>query len=389
MRLAELAARLPGGRLATPDDNASILAFFDRAATQTSAFALRYRRSPDFFRLLRYQGERAHVILAVDERGDVVGLSSISLRPAWVDGVASTVGYLGDLRIGMRRALVASWRSVMADVVGRSREIEELADCSRWLTAILDDNQVARRALQSGRAGAPTCVPIAAFTMRNVVARLPLARLLGRRSSSPWRARYVAPADEGRLAEFYEARQRALPCGFRGELERRLTAWDGLRASDFIIVTEGDGDTIVGCAAPWAPWGAKQIHVSRLPTPMRLLERASRLLPLRNVRVPRAGDPLRIAYLTHLTFAAGLQDVERRDVFRVVLDHVFDRWRDVDWHCLAIADFADWDLGRAMAGYVQSTVPITVYAVTPGGKSHEGASEWCSRGPPAFEIATV
>ncbi|MEP7347141.1 MAG: hypothetical protein ABI877_17860, partial [Gemmatimonadaceae bacterium] len=161
LRLAELVERVPGGRLATPADNERILAFFDRAPMQTSSFALLYRRSPDFFRLLRCQGERAHVLISVDDRGELRGLGSISLRAGWVDGSATTVGYLGDLRIGFHRESIAHWRRLYSDVIARSCEIEELADCTHWLTTILDDNRLARRTLASGRADAPAYVPIA------------------------------------------------------------------------------------------------------------------------------------------------------------------------------------------------------------------------------------
>jgi len=141
VRLAELVQRVPGARLATPDDNARILDFFDRSPMQTSAFALLYRRSPDFFRLLRYQGGRAHVLIFVDGQGDVRGLGTLSLRAAWVDGRAATVGTLGDLRIGFYRDAITHWRRLVSDVIARSREIDEVADCTHWRTTIMDDNR--------------------------------------------------------------------------------------------------------------------------------------------------------------------------------------------------------------------------------------------------------
>lgn len=385
MRLAELVQHVPGGRLATPDDNARILAFFDRMPMQTSAFALLYRRSPDFFGLLRYQGDRAHVLILVDNRGDVTGLGTISLRKAWVGGLATTVGYLGDLRIGFHREAITHWRRMFSDVIARSRDIDEVSDCTHWLTTIMDDNRLARRVLASGRADAPTCVPIAPFTMRNVVARIPLARANGH--PSRWRLRRAEPADKDRLAEFFEIENRRIPFGFRGELARRLAGWDGLTVSDFVIASVGH--SIVACTAPWSASSAKQMLVSNMSMPMRLLERASTLLPAGMVRLPRAGEPLRVAYLTHLTFAASLTDGDRLNVFRAMLGRVFDRWPTVDWHCLAFADFAEWNLGRALQGYIQQTVPITIYAVLPPGSAAEDAHAVCAEAPPAFEMATV
>jgi len=55
MKLAELVARYPDTRLATPADNAPILDFFERTPMHTPAFDVQYTRRPDFFTLLRYQ----------------------------------------------------------------------------------------------------------------------------------------------------------------------------------------------------------------------------------------------------------------------------------------------------------------------------------------------
>jgi hypothetical protein len=383
-RLADVVECVPGGRLATADDNDRILAFFDRTPMMTSAFALQYRRSPDFFTLLRYQSDRFHVLISVNRRGEVTGLGTVSLRPAWVDGQPTTVGYLGDLRIAFDRAAIRHWRQVFGDVIGRAADIEELASCTHWFTTILDDNRLARRVLASGGHGAPACVPIAPFTMRNVVVRMPLARTNERRS--PWQVRWAEPADLGRLTAFIESENRSLHGGFRGELARRLATWDGLAISDFVIASRGD--SIVACAAPWSASKAKQMLVSRLPASMGLLERASQLLPGGWLRLPRAGDALRVAYLTHLTFAARLTDPDRLAVFRAMLDRVFDRWPGVDWHCLAFADFAEWNLGRVMRGYIRQSVPITVYAVLPPGSAPANAGRPAGN-PPAFEMAMV
>lgn len=383
VRLAELVESVPRRRLATPDDNERILAFFDRTPMMTSAFALQYRRRPDFFRLLQYQSDHFHVVISQSPRGDVTGLGSISLRRAWVDGRATTAGYLGDLRIGFDRLAIREWRRLFCQLITHSADIRELGDCTDWYTTILDDNRLARRVLASGRADAPTLVRIAPFVMRNVVARWPLARTA---PASPRAVRWAGPADAERLMEFIERENRPLHLGFRGEAVRRLAVWDGLAISSFVVALEGE--TIVACAAPWSASAAKQILVSRLPVPMRVLERASALLPGGRLRLPRAGEPLRVAYLTHLTLASTLTDAARLRTFRAMLDLVFDRWPAHDWHCLAFADFAEWDLGRALGGYIQQTVPISLYAVLPPGSDPDGARQDTGR-PPAFEMATV
>jgi len=395
MRLAELVARYPNTRLATPADNTRILDFFERTPMHTSAFDVQYTRRPDFFKLLRYQSDRAFVILTEDDAGRVRSLATASLRPGWVSGHPTTIGYFGDLRVRPDRVFSNAWRRLFADLVTRASDIEELADCTHWFTTVIDGNRAALAALgndhrsartaQSARRSLqPSLVPIGPFTMRNLIMRLPL---VGRsRVGGAWEVCDARTADGPALTAFFEEENRLVPLGFRGELARRMLCWDDLSIRDFVYAADDRG--IAACMAPWSPSAAKQTIVSRVPTALRLLGRGARALPSPPVRVPEPGEPLRMPYLTHLTFASRLTPDVRARVFRGMLDRLFDRWRGADWHCIAVCDFDAWGLGRALRGFVQQTVPITVYAVVPPGRAPE-AGAMTSAGPPAFEMAMV
>ncbi|MEP6692955.1 MAG: hypothetical protein ABJD07_17490 [Gemmatimonadaceae bacterium] len=383
MRLADFVARYPGGGLGAPSDNARILDFFDNAPMATSSFAVRYRRAPNFFALLEHQAERAHVFLSVGDDGAVRTVGSVSLRPGWIDGRATTVGYLGDLRVGFDRRVIAQWRRFYAELLAHAHEIDELADCTHWYTAILDDNRAARLALGRERADAPAYVPLARFRMRNLVARLPLAGT----SSRSRRVRRAMPSDAPRIAAFFDAANSGLAFGFRDELARRLSTWRGLAIDDFIFVEEGE--EIVACVAPWSAAAVKETVVSRVPPALRAAGGVMRAMPRAPLRVPRAGEALRMLYLTHLAFAAHTTaDARRRDV-AAMLGVVFDQWRDAPWHCAALCDFDAWRLGDALRGYVQQTVPITVYAVVPPKMPRAAARAMGAGRPPAFEMAMV
>lgn len=387
MKLAELVARVPTVRLAGAADNERILDFFEREPMRTTGFAVQYRRRPDFFALLRCQGDRAHVLVSEDRAGRIQGVGTLSLRPAWIDGEPTTVGTFGDLRVRLDRDLAAQWRRLFGGLVAQAAEIDELADCAHWLTVVLDDNLPARRALAGARGGLPRVERLAPFTMRNLLLRLPRRR----RRDPRWRVAPAGASDRAALEAFFEEENRRLPFGFRGELERRLRCWPRLRLADFALGRDDGG--IVACVAPWSPLEAKQTVVSRLPPALRALGKASSWLPVPPLRVPAAGEPVRALYLTHLVFAQRLDAAARRSVFRALLDHLFDGWEDPDWHCVALCDFAAWDLGAELRGFVQQTVPISVYAVSPdangdGATARNGAPAM-SAVPPAFEMAMV
>jgi hypothetical protein len=383
MRLAELVARYPNARLATPADNERILAFFERTPMRAAAFEVQYLRRPDFFKLLRYQSDRAFVLLTEDDARGVRSVATASLRPGWVDGRPTTVGYLGDLRVAFDRVFSRAWRQLFADLVTRTHEIEELADCTHWFTTIIDGNRAALAALTNDhRPDQPSLVPIGPFTMRNLIMRLPL---VGSRSSAGhWHVCDASERDRADLTTFFEEENRHVPLGFRGELTRRMSCWDGLSIADFVYAADDRG--IVGCVAPWSPSAAKQTVVSRVPTALRLVGRGARVFPSPPVRVPEPGEPLRTPYLTHLTFASRLAPEARARVFRSMLDRLFDRWRGADWHSVALCDFEAWNLGRRLRGFVQMTVPITVYAVVP---PRQRLHVTPMLGPPAFEMAMV
>ena len=279
MRLAELVARYPNTRLATPADNARILDFFERTPMHTSAFDVRYTRRPDFFKLLRYQSDRAFVMLTEAEDGSIRSLATATLRPGWVNGQPTTIGYLGDLRVSLDRVFSRAWRRLFADLVTQAADIEELADCTHWFTTVIDGNraalaalgndtraeQLARRLRRSHTTVARADRSVHDAQSRSCVCRSRDGRARAVRGTCPTRL----PRPSAALTAFFEEENRLVPFGFRGELARRLLCWDGLSIADFVYAADERG--IAACVAPWSPSAAKQTVVSRVPTTLRLL----------------------------------------------------------------------------------------------------------------------
>jgi len=386
MRLQDFLSRYPGTRVASAADNERLLEFFEAAPMRTSGFEVRYQRRPDFFRLLAHQGDRAYVVMGEEPDGSVAGVGTLSLRPGWVEGRATTVGYLGDLRVRPGRRRSHLWRRIFAELLAESARVDEVSDCEHWLTAILDGNREARRALDGRHAEAPQLVPLAAFEMRNLMARLPVPW-------SRWRAHprlrvfHASAAEAPSLENFLETVNRTRPFGFREPLARRLERWQGLRLEDFVCAADDQG--VVACAAPWSPAPVKQTLVSRVPGWLRGLSALTAILPGHPLRVPGAGEALRAPTLTHVCFAERLGEAERVRVFRALLERILVTLADDDWHCLSLCDFRAWGLGRGLRDFVQQTVPISLYAVVAPGRSTDSARALAASGPPAFEMAMV
>ena len=387
MRLETFLEGYPLVRLAVAADNDRILEFFDRKGLAASSFEVRYLRGPDFFKLLGHQCDRWFVFLSEDAQGNVRGIGSLGLRPGWMDGKPATIGYLGDLRVDADRALARLWRRIFFELMSRPGEIDELADCEHWYTVVLDANQGYLNNFRSrgSRPDRLELLPIARFTMRNLVFRIPLPRP---RTGASWTISNATEGERQILTEFFEETNARSPMGFRGELQRRLRVWEGLRLEDFIVARDEQG--VVACFAPWDPSPVKRTVVSRLPLSLRFLGAIARRLKRIPLRIPAAGGELRALYLTHLVFADRLEHPMRGRVVRAMLDRLFDdgfRSRH-DWHCVSLCDFEEWSLGAQLGNYVQETLPISIYAVSPADRSRAVADRWSGMRP-EFEMAMV
>ncbi len=384
MRLSDVIRGVPGARLATPEDDPRVLAFFDESPMGTARFEIAYRRSPEFFRLLRYQADRAFVFLSEGDDARVRGIGSLSVRPGWVDGEPAQVGYLGDLRIAHDRRLLVHWRRAYAELVTRAAELDELGGPTHFVTAVMDENALARAALVRRRRDGPVYLPLSSFRMRTIVARRPWAR----RRAHPLVARPAVPSDLPAMSALFEARQRARLFGYRGDLERRLRVWDDLGLHRFYVVEDRAG-ALHGMTAVWAPTRAKTTLVSRLPPELAVAGAIARVLPgVPMVRLPRAGEPLRIGYLTCLELEGSLGARDREHALGALLDEVHRVERRKPWHGLALPEHEGFSLGRALDPFVTNDVPISLYTVHPPGTTRAPYDAPRSE-PPAFEMALV
>src|SRR5512133_1633844 len=113
-------------------------------------------REPSYFRAVALEGPFHQVAVARDqETGEVVGMGTRSIRPAYLNGEVRDIGYLGQLRVLHR----AGEKSVVARGLAQGFEfMKRLHADGRtpfYLTSIVADNLPARRLLTAGLPGYP------------------------------------------------------------------------------------------------------------------------------------------------------------------------------------------------------------------------------------------
>ena len=375
MDLNELLQDFPGVRLATPADNQGILRFFNETELRGGRLELQIDRSPDFFSLLGLQAEETFVFLFEDGNKNVQGIATILVRPGFIQGQLTKVGYLGDLRTRFHRGPIRAWRGIFQKIL--SGEVREFSGVRHWITAVINANSRAHLALVQSKRGGHRYDLLTPYWMVNVFAR----PLLRRTTKGP-RIRRAQQGDLENVSRFLEEENRSQAFGFSfsSELPRRLMNWPGLEMRNFLLAEDEKGN-LLGCLAPWESSSVKRIRVSRLPATLRVL---APLLP-----APVAmGKNLRILYLTHLTVRGSLAARDRLGVFRAMFDEAWNESRNQGIHMVSFCSFASQPWQKALEPAFHQAIPMTLFSV-----SHAEAPQpnWsCAELlQPGFEMALV
>ncbi len=175
MKLNDLLGRHPLCHLGTPEDNEKILKFYQTVPMKGSKLAIRYDRSPDFFKFLECHSDTFFVFWF--GTSDVVeGIGTVVLRPGYVNGESTTVGYLGDLRFNNNRRMALAWRKFYSDLLKSAPFIEEFNGVRHFLTAIMDENKSASNALNNNAKNTFQYVPKSSYEMINIFKRKPFQK---------------------------------------------------------------------------------------------------------------------------------------------------------------------------------------------------------------------
>lgn len=280
-----------------------------------------FRREPSYFAGSQLQGETAQVIKCTDRsNGTLVGLGSRLTLHAFVNGIPTRIGYLGDLRA----APAYRGGTLLARGYRFLRQLHEQDPVPFYYSLILEGNQTALSNLTGARAGLPHYRDMGKILSPAI--HLDMARRAVRETGLRFVQGHADQLDEimaflrreyarKQLAPVYHASDFATP---------RLR---DLQPGDITLALRGQ--RVVGTLAAWDQSRFRQTHIERYSTPLalmrpgyNLLARVSPLKPL-----PAPGD--RIPYF-YLAFVA----TEGNDpaIFRALLAQVYESRRRGPWH---------------------------------------------------------
>jgi hypothetical protein len=367
-------SEFPSVRVATPEDNDKILAFYDKSALSGKSIKLRSVRSPDFFGLLRYQSDSFTVLLDEDSSGALRGVATLTHRAGYLAGKKQEIAYLGDFRVAFDRHAMRNWRRFYSLLL----ETNPVPT----ITCVIDENLSAQNALiRQQRKNGFQYELLAPYRMVNVLGRVPWARK-GAALAPGLSARRATAADLPALEAFLDRQARSRAFGYcygSGELRRRLDSWPSLKPESFFLLEDSKG--IAACFALWSPAPSKVNVIERLPWHFSLYR------PL--IRFPKIGSPLKAMYLTHLEVERTRPAAERRALFAGLFDWMSAQAWERDWHMVSFCDFPTLGMGDSLKGrFLTQEVPMKLFTVR-----HVDAEPLelmkRDREEPGFEIALV
>ncbi len=298
--------------LARPEDDPEIRRLL-RENPMEGAIRLSLEREPDAFQALAVEGDsHVTVVARAPGGGRIVGLGTRSVANAFVNGEPCRLGYLSQLRVdrearGKRRLLAAGYAAL--------RETRGADEAPFDITAIVADNDIARRLLGATLPGLPRYRELSGF----VTLVLPVLRPSLRPSSV--RIESGAPERMAEVAACLERNRRryqAAPFFSAAELQSPDRS-RGLAPKDFQLAVGTDG-VLLGCLALWDQRGFKQAvvrgYAPRLARWRPWINRLSRLLG--TPRLPEPGEALAHAYLSHVAV-----DEDDPEVFQALLEAAY------------------------------------------------------------------
>ena len=346
-----------GVRDATAADNDALVALA-RMCPMRGDITMCVDRAPDFFALVRLEGERWRVGIAESD-GAVVGCVAASERLAYVNGATTPTAYLGDLKVHPAHrggfaadALVAFTREAVRGYGGE--------DMLALVTVLQGNRAMERRAV--GPRGLPALARFATLDVYAIPLLWPRAdKVAGLR---------VDPAREADLDEMGALWNRVAPGRQLAPVlgPARLQAWianaPGLAIDDYLVARRADG-RIAGFLALWDQHCIKQLRVLGYSARLATVRAALNVIaPIaRTPRLPPAGAVLPSLAVLHCCVPA-----DEPEILRALLLRAYAARRGSGYRFLTIALDRRDPLRAALGGLFAQPTTVGAYATTPAGR---------------------
>ena len=220
-----------------------------RSRPMEGSIRLALTREPRFQDAARIEGERHRTVVVRDGDDTLLGFGSRSVRRLYLGSKPRLVGYLGQLRSARGVRGLRRLRQAFAWLRRTRRPDEAPFD----LTAILEDNESARRLLERGLPGLPAYRPLAEIRTLILSTR--------RRSPSPGPTRPLSPGRRQAFLEFLHHNLSRQPLAsvwkapdFEPGGRLRDLCWQEVRLLE-------EGGRIVASGALWDQRSFKQTRV--------------------------------------------------------------------------------------------------------------------------------
>lgn len=275
---------------AGPGDDAELRALL-REGSMDGVIRLALTREPRFELAAEVEGVRHHTVIVRDAATHrLLGMGTRSVREVFHHGEPALLGYLGQLRAAPGVRHIRRTRDAF-DHLARSVRPDELPFD---MTAIVSDNEPARRLLERGLPGLPV---YRALTEAETLI-LPTAEPVWRRAR-PLAVRRAGAADLGRIVEFLQEQLRRYALAPRWTEAHLRERCRDLAVEHFALLEERG--ELRGVGAVWDQRAFKQVVVTgyqawlaRVRGPLNAALRV-----VGQPALPPAGTSLALGYLSH------------------------------------------------------------------------------------------
>ena len=137
--------------LANQQDDAQLRALI-QATPMEGRISIAFQREPDYFYAAKTEGKFNQTIMAREsEHGNVIGMGSRSIKPAFVNGKVSSLGYLSSLRIHK------DYRNhtLLSRGYHALKKLHEDKQVKAYVSTVISDNTQAINLLTAGSDGLP------------------------------------------------------------------------------------------------------------------------------------------------------------------------------------------------------------------------------------------